>query len=88
LVLFHGLLDQREGIRDMAGEASHGTKKLDTPVLEKVSIVVPEHRLQRLFRDTVGALVSQRDNLHHQNTRLCTARDLLLPRLMSGEIAI
>ena len=86
--LFHQLLDQREQIRELATEASHGTKKLDTPVLERIPILVPELRLQRLFRDTIAPFVAQRDNLHQQNVRLRAARDLLLPRLMSGEIAV
>lgn len=88
LFLFHTLLDQRSGIRELATEASHGTKKLDTVVLEKLPILVADHRLQRLFRDTVAPSLAQRDNLYHQNTRLRAARDLLLPRLMSGEIAV
>jgi type I restriction enzyme S subunit len=85
--LFHSLLDQRNGIRELATEASHGTKKLDTAVLERLPILVAEPRLQRLFRDTVAPSLAQRDNLYHQNTKLRAARDLLLPRLMSGEIA-
>ncbi|MEO6213187.1 MAG: restriction endonuclease subunit S [Vicinamibacterales bacterium] len=88
LFLFHSLLDRRDGIRDLATEASHGTKKLDTAVLERLPIVVAEPRLQRLFRDTVASSLAQRDNLYHQNARLRAARDLLLPRLMSGEIAV
>jgi type I restriction enzyme S subunit len=88
MFLFHSLLDRRDGIRELATEASHGTKKLDTAVLERLPIIVAEPRLQRLFRDTVAPSLAQRDNLYHQNTRLRAARDLLLPRLMSGEIAV
>lgn len=88
LVLFHQLLDRREAIRDMASEASHGTKKLDTPVLERLPCVVPDQRLQALFADTVAPSIAQRDNLFQQNIRLRTARDLLLPRLLSGELAV
>ena len=88
LFLFHNLLDQRDGIRDLATEAAHGTKKLDTAVLERLPIMVAEPRLQRLFRDTVSPSLAQRDNLHHQNSRLRAARDLLLPRLIRGEIVV
>jgi type I restriction enzyme S subunit len=88
LFLFHSLLDRREGIRELATEASHGTKKLDTAVLERLPILVAELRLQRLFRDTVASSLALRDNLYHQNARLRAARNLLLPRLMSGEIAV
>ena len=85
--LFHALLALREYIRDLATEASHGTKKLDTAVLERLPILVPQPRLQRRFRESLEALNAQRDNLHWQNEKLRAARDLLLPRLMSGEIA-
>ena len=88
LFLFHSLLDQRDGIRDLATEASHGTKKLDTAVLERLPILVAEPRLQRLFRDTVASSLAQRDNLYNQNVRLRSARDLLLPRLMDGRIPV
>jgi type I restriction enzyme S subunit len=86
--LFHSLFDQRETIRELASEASHGTKKLDTAVLERLPILVADGRLQRLFRDTTTPLLVQRDNLHKQNVRLRTARNILLPRLMNGEIAV
>lgn len=88
LFLFHALHHQKDAIRDMATEASHGTKKLDTPVLERLPILVPDARLQRLFRETLAASIAQRDSLYQQNVRLRAARDLLLPRLMSGEIEV
>ena len=88
LLLFHSLDAQREQIRDRAGEASHGTKKLDSSVLSEVPILVPPKAVQRHFGDHVALLNSQWDNLEQQNQRLRTARDLLLPRLMSGEIAV
>ena len=88
LLLFHSLDAQRDQIRDRAGEASHGTKKLDTAVLSEVPILVPPRPLQRVFREHVALLHAQWDNLDEQNARLRTARDLLLPKLMSGEIAV
>ena len=72
----------------MATEASHGTKKLDTGVLERLPILLPESRLQRVFRDSVSSFTAQRDNLYRQNQKLRAAHDLLLPRLMSGEIPV
>jgi len=87
LLLFHALDAQREQIRDQAADASHGTKKLDTPVLSQVPVLVPPQPLQRMFRDHATMLHAQWDNLEDQSYRLRTARDLLLPRLMTGEIA-
>jgi len=86
--LFHSLLALREYLRDLATEASHGTKKLDTAVLERLPILVPQPPLQRRFRESLDSLNAHRDNLHWQNEKLRAARDLLLPRLMSGEIAV
>ncbi len=40
------------------------------------------------FDEVVAPTFSQIHNLHQQNLKLRTARDLLLPRLMSGEIAV
>lgn len=43
----------------------------------------------RLVQQTfVDALNSQWDNLHQQTEKLRAARDMLLPRLMSGEVAV
>jgi type I restriction enzyme S subunit len=53
-----------------------------------IPFVVPGERLVRLFDDTVAPIFAQAENLTIQNQRLKAARDLLLPRLMSGEIAV
>lgn len=86
IYLFHAMLVQRDQIRDRSTEASHGTKKLDTAVLASVPICLPPSALQKMFRGAVDPLNAQWDNIYQQNERLRAARDLLLPRLMSGEI--
>ena len=86
--LFFSLVDRRGYIRDLATEAAHGTKKLEMSTLERVSIKLPPPRLQTLFREVVDPLMGQWDNLTRQNTKLRTARDLLLPRLMSGQLTV
>ncbi|HEY4640142.1 MAG TPA: restriction endonuclease subunit S [Thermoanaerobaculia bacterium] len=88
LYLFHALDAQRDQVRDRAGEASHGTKKLETAVLSSLPILVPPASLQTLFREHVEPMHAQWDNLHRQNEKLRAARDLLLPRLMSGELVV
>jgi type I restriction enzyme, S subunit len=57
-------------------------------VLAGAEIVVPPPRIQRDFREVVEPLVDQRELLEIQNEKLRAARDLLLPRLMSGEILV
>lgn len=88
LLLFHALEARRDYIRDRASDASHGTKKLDAHVLADFPILVPLRSLQMAFRETAALLHAQWDNLEEQDYRLSTARDLLLPRLMSGAIAV
>ena len=55
---------------------------------ERARIVMPPSRLLQAFDETVEPIFSQIHNLHRQNQKLRAARDLLLPRLMSGEIEV
>ncbi len=57
-------------------------------VLAGAEILVPPALLQRSFHEFVEPLIDQREILQLQNQRLRAARDLLLPRLMSEEIAV
>lgn len=48
----------------------------------------PPVTLLRSFHETVDPIHAQLDKLEEVNQKLRTARDLLLPRLMSGELAV
>ena len=48
----------------------------------------PPGTLLRSFHETVEPIHAQLDKLDETNQKLRTARDLLLPRLMSGELAV
>jgi type I restriction enzyme S subunit len=56
--------------------------------LESWIAPVPTAPLRALYAEHVRELLAQIDNLEVQIERLEEARDLLLPRLMSGEIAV
>jgi type I restriction enzyme S subunit len=56
--------------------------------LAGAEILVPPPRIQRDFHEFAEPLIDQREILEIQNQKLRAARDLLLPRLMSGEIAV
>jgi len=56
--------------------------------LASLPIVLPPVSVQKNFRDLVQPINDQRAVLYRENTKLRMARDLLLPRLMSGEIAV
>jgi type I restriction enzyme S subunit len=63
--LFYALLARRHHIRELATEASHGTKKLDTEVLAGFSILVPKPEVQR----RVVEVISPYDELIENNLR-------------------
>ena len=56
-------------------------------VLGSAPVPVPTRKLQNDFAESVAPTFEQIDVLMEQNQKLAQARDLLLPRLMSGEIA-
>lgn len=55
---------------------------------ERAEVLIPRSALVRAFNEQAEPLISQAHTLRLQNARLRAARDLLLPRLMSGEIAV
>lgn len=55
---------------------------------ERATILVPPTALLTAFDDFSEPLLWQAQNLRLQNQKLRTARDLLLPRLMSGELYV
>jgi type I restriction enzyme S subunit len=57
-------------------------------VLSSATILVPTQNIQRLFRDYVEPICKQKDLLQKENRKLKQARDLLLPKLMSGAISV
>jgi type I restriction enzyme S subunit len=61
---------------------------LDRKAVHRLEILVPPKKLIAIFDEFAGPLFGQIDNLGAQNERLRTSRDLLLPRLMGGEIAV
>ena len=57
-------------------------------VLRSFPALVPPRRLQVLYAEQVETMMSMTDVLELQTDRLKSARDLLLPRLMSGELTV
>ena len=51
-------------------------------------LTYPSANLRRLFNETVEPMFAQRTTLENYNEKLAQARDLLLPRLMNGEIRV
>jgi type I restriction enzyme S subunit len=51
-------------------------------------LTYPPERLRRSFNEVVAPIFEQRTTLESYNQKLALVRDLLLPRLMNGEIAV
>lgn len=56
--------------------------------LHNVELLLPQDYLVNMFMDHVIPIDMQISTLHQVTERLTQARDLLLPRLMNGEIAV
>lgn len=63
-------------------------KHLPREKLAKVTVVLPPERLMDLFMSYTRPIETQLKLLEAANIRASEARDLLLPRLMSGEAAV
>jgi len=76
--------DYKKYVQSRVGGAAQ--PNANAKVLSAVEILVPTTRIQREFREIVEPLFDQRETLQEQNQKLKAARDLLLPRLMNGEV--
>ena len=55
---------------------------------KQIPFLVPDESVIRMFSKHVTPMIRQIDALSHETQKLAQARDLLLPRLMSGEVAV
>ncbi|MCS1096295.1 restriction endonuclease subunit S [Escherichia coli] len=56
--------------------------------VQKVDVLCPESKLMNEFEVQVENIFKQIDKLKEYNEKLAQARDLLLPKLMSGELTV
>ncbi len=80
--LFALFLLREMDLKQFNGGASVPT--LDRKSVHRVEILIPPLSLLRSFDDFAADVFAQSKILNAQNQKLRTARDLLLPRLMSG----
>ena len=62
--------------------------RADWKQMQAYPVILPPCGLMTLFSGMITDVTDQLRNLCLQNQKLRTARDLLLPKLMSGEIAV
>jgi type I restriction enzyme S subunit len=83
----YSLLSLEKVFEDM-GEGATNQKELKRAYVSAYKIKVPSTSLMNAFDAIVDSGVKQIANLIDQNKRLAEARDIILPRLMNGDIAV
>jgi len=56
--------------------------------IESIKMLIPDNKILDLYLGKTKAVFEQRQNLLDQNEKLTNARDLLLPKLMNGEVEV
>lgn len=79
----------REALPQFANQSVGATMKhIRKAALTTVTTKLPPHSLLAHFNEVAKDIYQQVLTLRRQNQKLRAARDLLLPRLMSGEVAV
>ncbi|MHB9075475.1 MAG: restriction endonuclease subunit S [Desulfobaccales bacterium] len=86
MCLLHNLMYRVEEIRSHAGGATY--KEISKGRFRQMAIMVASKPVAQEFDDLTYRILQQVRVLKKQQLTLIEARDLLLPRLMNGEIAV
>ncbi len=86
----HQAINSDERKRQLLSYAQKGSTReaLTKEMIANFEVTLPSEPLAREFGGIAESCFRQREVLAHQNQKLRTVRDLLLPRLMSGEVAV
>lgn len=83
----HNIASMEDFLATMGRGATNQTE-LSKDTVAELSFLCPPHLLTEQFEVFAKATAIQVQNMMQQNTMLVKARDLLLPRLMNGEIKV
>ena len=86
LFLYCALKEAIAHFKQHAGGAVFDAIVVDT--FKLIPFLVPDERKIHLFEEAVAPMFRQLANLMEQQEKLRAARDMLLPRLMTGEIPV
>ena len=86
MYLLFNLMHRVEEIRSHAGGSTY--KEISKSKFKALDVVLPDSYLLREFEEQTSTLHSQVRALHTMNQKLAESRDLLLPRLMNGAVAV
>jgi type I restriction enzyme S subunit len=86
--LFGRCLLSLEGYLSQMGRGATNQTELSKETIADIPFLSAPSSLAAKFEDKAESVIEQIVNLSAQNTALAQARDLLLPRLMNGEIEV
>ncbi|MEI8042217.1 MAG: restriction endonuclease subunit S [Verrucomicrobiota bacterium] len=84
--VFFAMQEAVAALRQQAVGAVFDAIIVDT--FKRISFLIPPPKTVRLFDEVARPVLAQLENLTLQNQKLRAARDLLLPRLMTGEVTV
>lgn len=86
--LYHALLGGR--VREEVCGCTNGTtvNMLSVDGLQRPLLCVPQAGIAESFEEAAGAIYQQSELLHDESAKLAELRDLLLPKLLSGEVRV
>ena len=84
--LYYLFLEQQQFFYNAAYGAA--IQNVNTMILREMKIILPPSQIQKYFKDIISKSDNLLDNLGRKNLNLRQTRDLLLPRLISGEIDV
>ncbi len=87
-ILLYYQVKKKEKNFELLGEGSTGQSSLKLNLIKNLSILVPEKKTRTYFAETVNSFWEIVGNIKKENQKLSVLRDLLLPKLMSGEIRV
>ncbi len=76
-------IDQATAMATGAAQLNYGPAHL-----KDMSVLIPDTQLIELYEEHASANYTQIKSLLDSNLQLAKARDLLLPRLMNGEVSV
>ena len=85
-IFYFALIEGVEQFRSRAVGAVFDAIIRDT--FKMIPFLVPDEKLILFFSDYTSPIINQIYTLANQNLQLAKARDILLPRLMSGEVVV
>ncbi len=77
-----------ENIFESMGEGSTNQTELNPRKIREITLLLPRKELRFEFEEFATDITNQISNLKSQDIKLNSARDILLPRLMNGDITV